>query len=318
MSRNGSERSGPSRSRGSGRPARRRKTASARSASRRGGRGARALTPRYEPQARLAGGLLGLGRAVSGAVARCACWPGPGTRRRPRGQRPARRCRAVISMSPPHRSAGQPLTVARGLALCKEPLELCRPSAPQRRPRGVVAAHAVHAAAGRRRRRAEVDAGRAASSTGRARATGRVKSWRRSWSAAVDVAADVVRVVALELGGPIARAARGRGRGSRARSARSAPRSASVMSTGRAVRDVAVGPACACPAGARVGSKRLCWASSTNGRSGCSPARHGAPRTRRSPRACRRGGRSPARAHSGARHGIGPSSAQSTLKTPGP
>ena len=143
-------------------------------------------------------------------------------------------------------------------AIVPEPFEV--PA--QRRLRGVVAAHAVHAAAGRRRGGAEEDARAAASCTGESRATGRVKSWRRSPSAAVDVAADVVRVVAPRCRpAPSARAgedpvAEARRepldlRLDRARSCRRSSRSA------RGSRPTAV----CLPAGARVGSKRLCCAS---------------------------------------------------------
>ena len=71
------------------------------------------------------------------------------------------------------------------------------------------------------------------------------------------------------------------------------------------------------PAGARVGSNRLVWVSSTNGRSGTRPAA-----TSASPRAI--SSSVPPRwtvaasSNSGACHGMGPSIARSSLKTPGP
>ena len=71
------------------------------------------------------------------------------------------------------------------------------------------------------------------------------------------------------------------------------------------------------PAGARVGSKRLCWASSTYGRSAISP-RHGAASDAAISSSVAPRWTVAARAHSSARQGIGPSSAQSSLNTPGP
>ncbi len=71
------------------------------------------------------------------------------------------------------------------------------------------------------------------------------------------------------------------------------------------------------PAGARDGSHPVACTSSTNGRSGCSPRATAASLATISssvPPRCT----VPARATSGAAHGIGPSSAQSSLKTPGP
>ena len=94
-----------------------------------------------------------------------------------------------------------------------------------------------------------------ASCTGSSRATGRVKSWRRSVDAAVDVAADVVRVVGLHLA-----------RRSSTRAARIALAEAGGEALdlrldrvghvgGRAVRARGSRPSrCACPSGARVGS----------------------------------------------------------------
>ena len=72
------------------------------------------------------------------------------------------------------------------------------------------------------------------------------------------------------------------------------------------------------PAGARVGSNELGWTSSTNGRSATPPAADrvlgGGDLLQRAAEVhgARRG------AVRGAVHGIGPSSAQSSLKTPGP
>ena len=132
------------------------------------------------------------------------------------------------------------------------------------------AAHAVDAAAGRGRRRAEVDAA--------ARASVRVEprdrpgeELARVLQAAVDVAADVVRVVGLDLRRRRTCAGEDRGRGSRARSARPGPRSASLMSTVEPWGRGSTPSRCAGRPGARVGSNRLGWTTRTNGRSGCRP-----------------------------------------------
>ena len=116
------------------------------------------------------------------------------------------------------------------------------PEPRQRRARRLEAAHAVHAAAGRRRGRAEEEA--------RVRRRVRVEprdgareELERVGDAAGDRAADVVRVVALEVGRCSSRGARGCGRGSPARSARSGARSRRCMSTVEPVRHVAVGVA---------------------------------------------------------------------------
>ncbi len=71
------------------------------------------------------------------------------------------------------------------------------------------------------------------------------------------------------------------------------------------------------PSGARLGSQTVGWESSTYGRSACCPdvaAASLAASSSNVPPTCT----VPARAQSGAVHGIGPSSAQSSLKTPGP
>ena len=86
----------------------------------------------------------------------------------------------------------------------------------------------------------------------------------------------------------------------------------------RAERNVAVGPGRVRPAGRSrvVEEGRLRRAGRTGApRGGPRAAR---ARTRRSPRTCRRGARSRRALQSAAVQGIGPSSAQSSLKTPGP
>src|SRR5215217_3049028 len=88
---------------------------------------------------------------------------------------------------------------------------------------------------------------------------------------------------------------------------------------GRAVWDVAVGPdqTVCLPSGARVWSKRLCWASSIKNLSGCSPRATAASPAEISSSVAPRW-TVPARRHSSASQGIGPSSAKSTLNAPGP
>ena len=66
-------------------------------------------------------------------------------------------------------------------------------------PRGEVAAHAVHAAARRRRRRADEEARVRRGVRDRGARTGRVKNCAQVGDAAGDRAADVVRVLALEI-----------------------------------------------------------------------------------------------------------------------
>ena len=98
----------------------------------------------------------------------------------------------------------------------------------------------MDAAAGWRRRRAEVEPGPAS-----VRVERRPRPEQQLADVldpAVDVAADVVRVVGLHLRPGHASSGRGCGRGSRARTARPGPRCASVMSTVGARRDVAVRP----------------------------------------------------------------------------
>ena len=71
------------------------------------------------------------------------------------------------------------------------------------------------------------------------------------------------------------------------------------------------------PLGARLGSNSDCWASRMNGRSGWRPLATSSSAAATSaivPPTCTVA----ARATSGFDHGIGPSSAQSTLNTPGP
>src|SRR6185312_17271492 len=71
------------------------------------------------------------------------------------------------------------------------------------------------------------------------------------------------------------------------------------------------------PAGARVGSNKVGWASKTNGWSAISPfhgARSDAAISSKVPPRCT----VPARAQASAFHGIGVFKAQSTLQTPGP
>ena len=168
----------------------------------------------------------------------------------------------------------------------------------QRGLRRIVAAHAVDAAARRGGGRAEVDPlpGWCTGSAGHRAG----EELAQVLDAAVDVAADVVGIVRLDLGGActcrrpgcaIAKAGR-KALDLRARCARSCRRSSRSARGNRPRR-------CACPAGARVGSNRLCCASRTKGRSGCSPAPHRAlraadliqcaPKMHRAARALRRG-----------------------------
>ena len=131
--------------------------------------------------------------------------------------------------------------------------------------------------------------------------------------AAGDRAADVVRVVALEIRRCASRGARGCDRGSRARSARSAARSPSVRSTVDPAGHVAVGVA-GVLAGGRAASDRTGSAArrARTGRSGCSPRHTAASAAAISssvPPTCT----VEASRQRGSRHGIGPSSAQSSL-----
>ena len=71
------------------------------------------------------------------------------------------------------------------------------------------------------------------------------------------------------------------------------------------------------PAGARDGSKRLGWASSTNGRPACSPA-NAARSDRDTSSSVPPTWTVAVDRHSAAAHGIGAESAQSILKIPGP
>ena len=134
---------------------------------------------------------------------------------------------------------------------------------------------------------------------------------------AVDVAADVVRVVGLQLPRVHRVPREDAVAEARARSARSAPRSAPSCLRSEPLGTWQYAHAICFPAGARLASKRLCCATSTNGRSEGAPAhvaRSLAAISGSVPPTCTVA----ARRHSGSRHGIGPSSARSSLKTPGP
>ena len=185
---------------------------------------------------------------------------------------------------------------------------------------GRTAPRASRSCRGRRRRAAWT------TSTGRAPAPTRYGSARRPWpedeladvlDAAVDVAADVVRVVRLHRGRVRASPGRGSGRGSPGANRSTWASMRSVMSTSEPAGTWQYAQAVVLPAGARVGSHGAYWTNRTNGRSGWRPAATSASAAAISssvpPRwtvAARRG--------PSAVHGIGPSSAQSTLKTPEP
>ena len=131
------------------------------------------------------------------------------------------------------------------------------------------------------------------------RATGPGERAGAGRRAAVDVAADVVRVVGARASAG-ACTCRARTRSRKPGAKRSICASIALGHVDRrAVAARGSRPSSVClPAGARVGSNRLCCATSTNGRSAMRPCHDVAPRRPRSPRACRRGARSPARAAS--------------------
>ena len=170
----------------------------------------------------------------------------------------------------------------------------------------------MHAAAGRRRRGAEVEA----------RAAGPVRDRLRAGrkTACVSVIAPPLmspptrlRLCASSASGPSALRARIRSRNPGAkRSTCASIALGRVAGPSRSARGSTPRP-CACP------RARGCRRRGSAARAGRTGARAGGPPTARAPRrrarpACRRGGRSPARRHASAVHGIGPSSAQSSLK----
>ena len=141
-------------------------------------------------------------------------------------------------------------------------------------------------------------------------------------AAAADVAADEVRRCApAGRAGPSTWRARMRSRKPGAKRStcasmrstwRSASRAQSTLAAGRACRP----RRCACPPGARVGSATDCWPRSRNGRSGS--AAWAASALEDLVLAAADVHRAGAARASGAAHGIGPSSAQSTFSVAGP
>ena len=147
--------------------------------------------------------------------------------------------------------------------------------------------------------------------------TGRKRSWPRSIAPPLMSPPTRLRLCASSSAGP-ARGARGSGRGNPGAKRSTCDSIALGHVDRRAVRDVAVRPR-------RVLARRSARGveQARAARAGRTAARPAAAPGARSEaddllEACRRGERSPARAHSGARHGIGPSSAQSSLNAPGP
>ena len=92
---------------------------------------------------------------------------------------------------------------------------------------------------------------------------------------------------------------------------------ASVMSTVEPAGTWQYAHAVCCPSGARDGSQRPYWTNRTNGLAGCRPAATSASAAATSSSVPPRWTVA-ARPTSSAAHGTGPSSAQSTLKTPEP
>ena len=174
------------------------------------------------------------------------------------------------------------------------------------------AAHAVDAAARRRGRGAQEQA-RVGRRVRVPADDGAEQQLAHVLDAAVDVAADVVGVVRLHR----ARAVHGPGQDEVPEAgrdtARPAPRSPSVASTGPAVGDVAVGPGDVLARRARATGRR--WSAGRAARTAArQPGRGGRrPRPRRPRRIVPPRWTVPARAVCASRQGIGPSSAQSSL-----
>ena len=156
---------------------------------------------------------------------------------------------------------------------------------------------------------------------GSRRATGRVKSWNASATPPVIAPPLSFGLVRSKSPGPMAWRARMRSRKPGAKrsiwaSTRSTPRSACTSQSTPVGTWVYAQPVW-WPAGARLGSARLCWPNRTNGRSETTPASSSRRHCSSScgpPPTCT----VPADLAGSAVHGTTPSSAQSTLKVPLP
>ena len=157
----------------------------------------------------------------------------------------------------------------------------------ERRPGGAVAAHAVHAAARRGGRRAQVDAGQRGAVRVPPRRGPEERLPQRA-RPAVDVAADVVGVVPLHVGGGLDRPGQDQVAEARARTARSAPRSGRTCPRSSRAARGSTPTACAARPGPGSGRPRPAGRPGRTGAPGAGP-RPRPPRCAPPRRACRPG-----------------------------